>query len=98
MKLNSKHQAYRCSLFAVSLLAMLLCPVGLRSAGAGPLPDVRVPNIGSTMESTSGEGGMIQLVEPYEQSLTRWAETPRNRVPWDTRPIPSAKGANRSTR
>jgi len=50
MKLNSKYQAYRCSLVAVSLLAMLLCPMGLRSAGAGPLPDVRVPNIGSTMQ------------------------------------------------
>jgi hypothetical protein len=43
----------------------------------------------------SDEMGTIQHIERYEDSLTRRAGTPRNHGPQDTRPIPSAKGANR---
>ena len=46
----------------------------------------------------SDETGTIRHIEPYEQSLTRRAAIPRNRMLWDTRPIPSAKGANGLTR
>jgi len=42
--------------------------------------------------------GTIQHIALYEQSSKRRAGPLRNHGPWDTRPIPSAKGANRSTR